>query len=134
LAVRWPLMGVVVGAMTGDLSGWRQDPQERRVFAAATWVWVLVFGARIVVQFPLYLAGWVGALGIARIVMGWPLFLFGAYVTYRLLRPVFVVKRLAQAAAEQEAEERPEEAPHPEPEAGHPRQGAEQQADDADHR
>ncbi|MFN8183599.1 MAG: DUF3159 domain-containing protein [Candidatus Nanopelagicales bacterium] len=134
LAVRWPLMGVVVGAMTGDPSGWRKDPQERRVFAAATWVWVFVFGARIVVQLPLYLAGWVGALGVARIVMGWPLFLFGAYVTYRLLRPVFARKRLAQSAAEQESDEGAEEAAHPEPEAGHPGQGAEQQADDADHR
>ena len=88
LAVRWPLMGVVVGAITGDPTGWRRDPELRRIFAAATWVWVLVFGGRILVQVPLYLAGWVGALGTAKIIMGWPLFLFGAYVTYRLLRPV----------------------------------------------
>jgi hypothetical protein len=56
LALRWPLMGVVVGAITGDPSGWRQDPDLRRVFAAATWVWVFVFGGRILVQVPLYLA------------------------------------------------------------------------------
>jgi Protein of unknown function (DUF3159) len=109
LAVRWPLMGVVVGAITGDPSGWRQDPDLRRVFAAATWVWVFVFGGRILVQVPLYLAGWVGALGTAKIIMGWPLFLFGAYVTYRLLRPVFAQKRLAEAAADGQADVRPEE-------------------------
>ncbi|HQR80512.1 MAG TPA: DUF3159 domain-containing protein [Actinomycetota bacterium] len=100
LAVRWPLMGVVVGAITGDPTGWRGDAELRRVFAAATWVWVLVFGGRILVQVPLYLAGWVGALGVAKIIMGWPLFLFGAYVTYRLLRPVFAQKRLSEAAGE----------------------------------
>ncbi|MEZ5186127.1 MAG: DUF3159 domain-containing protein [Candidatus Nanopelagicales bacterium] len=100
LAVRWPLMGVVVGVITGDPTGWRSDVELRRIFAAATWVWVFVFGGRILVQVPLYLAGWVGALGTAKILMGWPLFLFGAYVTYRLLRPVFAARRLSEAAAE----------------------------------
>ncbi len=109
LALRWPLMGVVVGAITGDPSGWRQDPDLRRVFAAATWVWVFVFGGRILVQVPLYLAGWVGALGVAKVLMGWPLFLFGAYVTYRLLRPVFVRRRSTEAAADGHTDVRPEE-------------------------
>ena len=124
LLVRWPLMGVVVGAITGDPTGWRKEPDLRRVFAAATWVWVFVFGARIVVQVPLYLAGWVGALGTAKIIMGWPLFLFGAYITYRLLRPVFVQKRLAESAAEHDADESAEEAPEAEPDPGHPGQEA----------
>lgn len=109
LALRWPLMGVVVGAITGDPSGWRQDPDLRRVFAAATWVWVFVFGGRILVQVPLYLAGWVGALGVAKVLMGWPLFLFGAYVTYRLLRPVFVRRRSTETAADGHTDVRPEE-------------------------
>ena len=124
LLVRWPLMGVVVGAITGDPTGWRKEPDLRRVFAAATWVWVFVFGARIVVQVPLYLAGWVGALGTAKIIMGWPLFLFGAYITYRLLRPVFVQKRLAESAAEHGADESAEETPEAEPDPGHPGQEA----------
>ena len=109
LAVRWPLMGVVVGAITGDPTGWRSDLELRRTFAAATWVWVFVFGGRILVQVPLYLAGWVGALGVARIVMGWPLFLFAAYVTYRLLRPVFAKRRLAETSTEGPGDVRPEE-------------------------
>jgi hypothetical protein len=109
LAVRWPLMGLVVGSITGDPTGWRSDPELRRVYAAATWVWVWVFAGRVVVQVPLYFAGWVGALGTAKIVMGWPLFLFAAYVTYRLLRPVFAERRLAVAAADREGDVRPEE-------------------------
>jgi hypothetical protein len=126
LAVRWPLIGVLVGAFTGDPSGWRQDPQLRRTFAAATWVWVLMFGSRIVVQVPLYLAGWVGALGTAKIVMGWPLFLFAAYVTYRLLQPVFHQRRSAEAAVDGEAGPGAEEGREAEPQVGHERQEPQQ--------
>jgi hypothetical protein len=45
----------------------------------------------------LYLAGWVTALGIVKIVMGWPLFLAAAYFTYRLLAPILEAKRAAKA-------------------------------------
>ena len=135
LAVRWPLMGVVVGAFTGDPKGWRDDPALRRTFAAATWVWVFVFGARILVQVPLYLAGWVGALGTAKILMGWPLFLFGAYVTYRLLKPVFDQRRsAAEAAAEGESQVGASETTQAQPDPRDPGQEAEQQAHDSDDR
>lgn len=134
LAVRWPLMGVVVGTFMGDPTGWRQDPQLRRMYAAATWVWVILFGSRILVQVPLYLAGWVGALGTAKIVMGWPLFLFAAYVTYRLLRPIFQQRRLAEAAADVERDEGTEEPADAHPHSVHEGQETQDPAHDPDHR
>jgi hypothetical protein len=88
ILVRWPLLGFVVGAITGDPVGWRRDPVLRRAYGADSWVWVGAFGLRLLVQVPLYLAGAVGALGIAKVVMGWPLYLLGAYITYRVLAPV----------------------------------------------
>jgi len=90
--VGWPLIGVAVGFLTGGGTAWRHDPSLRRVYGAATWVWVGVFAARLVVQVPLYLAAAVGPLGVAKIIMGWPLFLLAAYVTYRLLKPVLATR------------------------------------------
>lgn len=91
--VRWPLLGVVLGYLTGDGTSWRRDPGLRRTYAAASWIWVALFFSRIVVQLPLYLAGAVTALGVVKIIMGWPLFLAAAYLTYRLVGPVWAAKR-----------------------------------------
>ena len=99
ILVGWPLIGVVVGLLTGEGTSWRSAPEVRRAYAAATWVWVGVFGLRLVVQVPLYLAQSVGPLGVARIAMGWPLYLLGAYVTYRLLRPVLAKHRESQPSS-----------------------------------
>jgi uncharacterized protein DUF3159 len=63
-------------------------------------VWVLVFGARFVVQHWLYVANEVGWLAVARIAMGWPLTALAALVT------IWAVRRADQrqkALAEPEA-------------------------------
>lgn len=89
ILVRWPLLGVIMGFLTGIGSTWRTNTQLRRVFTAASWIWVGLFFGRLAVQVPLYLAGEVAALGVVRIVLGWPAFLAAAYVTYRVLAPVY---------------------------------------------
>ncbi|MGA1145759.1 MAG: DUF3159 domain-containing protein [Candidatus Nanopelagicales bacterium] len=93
ILIRWPLLGVAMGYLTGEGTSWRSDRALMRTYAAASWIWVGVFFGRLVVQGPLYLAGAVELLGVARVVMGWPLFLAGAYVTYRVLAPVYRAKR-----------------------------------------
>ncbi|KRF16101.1 DUF3159 domain-containing protein [Nocardioides sp. Soil796] len=79
---RWPLMGFMVGSVTGDPTAWRQDPQIVKLCSRLTWVLVAPCILRVVVQSPFYLAGRSGsmdkdaaiaALGIAKIAMGWPL-------------------------------------------------------------
>ena len=75
----------------------------RRSYAAASWIWVAMFTLRVVVQVPLYLAGLVGALGVAKVVMGWPLFLAAAYVTYLVLRPALRAAREERHARESES-------------------------------
>jgi len=95
ILVGWPALGVVMGYLTGDGTAWRSDRGLRRTYTAATWVWVGVFFARLSVQGPLYLAGAIEPLGLARVIMGWPLFLAGAYLTYRVLAPVYRERRAA---------------------------------------
>lgn len=94
ILVRWPLLGIAMGYLTGERTSWRSDPQLRRVYAAASWIWVGVFALRLAVQVPLYLAGAVAPLGVVKILLGWPLYLAGAYATYRVLAPVYRAKRL----------------------------------------
>lgn len=104
LLLNKPLVGFLVGAATGDPTGWLKDRQLRRVYAAATWIWVFVFGIRLLVRVPLYLANAVGWLGITGIIMGWPLYLLAAWFTYLLLAPALKAKRERdQAAKDQES-------------------------------
>lgn len=82
LAVRWPAVGLVFGALRGDTSGWRKERTQRRRYWLLTWMWVAFFAARVVVQLPLYLAHATEALGVARLVMGVPLFALTAWFTW----------------------------------------------------
>ena len=86
LAVRWPLVGVIVGAITGEGNAWREDRRRARQFARATALWAGLFLLRLAVQLPLYLAGAVVALGVARTAMGLPLFALGLWLTWRMVR------------------------------------------------
>ncbi len=80
-----PVLGYGVGAATGDLTGWRKVPEQRRAYALATWFFAAIFGLRVLVQVPLYLAGAVAALGIAKLALGWPLFALAAWLSYRVI-------------------------------------------------
>jgi hypothetical protein len=86
IAVRWPLVGVVVSQLDGEGTAWREDPARTRVFTRASWLWVVLFSLRLVVQYPLYLANALVALGVARTAMGVPLFALGIWLTYLLVR------------------------------------------------
>ncbi len=86
LAVRRPLIGIIVSKLDGEDDGWRQDPARMRAFVLASIVWAGLFLLRLVVQLPLYLAGAVVALGVAKTAMGLPLFGIGLWITWLLVR------------------------------------------------
>jgi hypothetical protein len=86
IAVRWPLLGLVVGTALGQRTRWRRDPDLLRGYRRASWVWVAQYLVRLAVFVPLYLAGAVYALGIARVVLTWPLVAASLLLSWPLLR------------------------------------------------
>ncbi|MBF6463987.1 DUF3159 domain-containing protein [Nocardia beijingensis] len=73
ILVRRPLVGVIWGVLNGHGSDWRSDPRSVRLYDLATATWIMVFGARYLVQSQLYDTDRTGWLAFARIAMGWPL-------------------------------------------------------------
>jgi hypothetical protein len=80
--VGWPLVGFLVGSVTGDATAWHQDKGIVRLCSHLTWLLVLPCVVRSVVQGPIWLAGSSGAidpdhaiaaLAALKIGMGWPL-------------------------------------------------------------
>jgi hypothetical protein len=86
--VRWPLIGLIAGLLLGEKTAWRKNKSEMRIFTAATLLWVGIFAARLLVQWPLYQANNLEALGTAKLIMGLPLYAAGLWVTWLMLRSV----------------------------------------------
>ncbi|WP_157156045.1 MULTISPECIES: DUF3159 domain-containing protein [unclassified Diaminobutyricimonas] len=89
LAARWPLIGVIVGLLRGDVSGWRSDKAQFRVAVVATLLWIGVFSLRLAVQLPLYLASQTQALAATKLLMGVPLYAATLWVTWLLVRAAY---------------------------------------------
>ena len=80
--VGWPVVGFMVGSITGDPTAWHSDRQIVRLCTRLTWLLVAPCIIRVAIQAPIWLAGSsasldpdaaVAALGVLKIVLGWPL-------------------------------------------------------------
>lgn len=80
--IGWPLVGFMVGSVTGDPTAWHKDRQVVRLCTILTWLLAVPCLIRVVVQAPIWFAGRAGtvdpdsavaALGVLKIGMGWPL-------------------------------------------------------------
>jgi hypothetical protein len=89
MLVRWPLIGVIVSQLTGEQFAWRSNRPRMRAYQIATGFWVGMFGLRLLVQVPLYLAGQVALLGTLNgLVLGLPLFALTIWLSWLVLRGV----------------------------------------------
>ena len=84
--VKWPILGVMLGPILGENLLWRKDPARLNAYIKAGWLWVAMFAARLIVQYPLYKSGNINVLGTARLLMGYPLFILTAWGTWQILR------------------------------------------------
>ena len=80
--IGWPVVGFMVGSVTGDATAWHQDKQIVKLCTRLTWLLVLPCVLRAIVQAPIWLAGNSGSidpdtavaiLGVLKIGLGWPL-------------------------------------------------------------
>jgi hypothetical protein len=73
--VGWPVVGFLIGSVTGDPTAWHSDRALVKLCNRLTLLLALPCVLRVLVQYPLWLGGedMVGWLGTAKIVLGWPL-------------------------------------------------------------
>lgn len=80
--VGWPVVGFMVGSVTGEVTGWHEDPEVVKLCTHLTWLLVVPCVVRAGVQGPIWIAGNGGALeadaavallGVLKIALGWPL-------------------------------------------------------------
>lgn len=86
MLVRWPVVGLVVGAARGERLGWRRDRVRRRRYQKCTAIFLLKGVIETAVLLPLYLAELVTALGIASTLLGAPAGGVCIYLCWRILR------------------------------------------------
>lgn len=86
IVARWPLLGVLVGAVLGQRGRWRRDPALLRAYGRGSWVWVATYLLRLAVFVPLWLGGQVVALVVARVALTWPLVAAALAVSWLVIR------------------------------------------------
>lgn len=83
---RWPAVGVIWKGINGEEMQWQKITPARRAYVIATGGWAVIFLARFIVQRAIYDADATTALGVTRILMGWPLTLLVTALTVWMVR------------------------------------------------
>lgn len=73
IVVGWPIVGFMVGSVTGDPTAWHGDRALVRLCSQLTWILAIPCVIRVAVQLPLWLDHQIGLLGASKIALGWPL-------------------------------------------------------------
>lgn len=106
MVVRFPAIGLLVGPLRAQRSGWRRDPDLRRRYQACTAVFLGKFWLSAAVMTPLYLAELLIPLGIAATVLGTPTTALCTYLSWRILRGGTGPTGPAELAEDQESSRR----------------------------
>lgn len=93
IAARFPLIGLILGPILGENLEWRNSKSRYRAYRNATWVWFGLFAIRLIIQYPLYKANAINALGVANVFLGVPLYLLVLWATWAIIKQVPVVRK-----------------------------------------
>lgn len=97
MLLRRPAVGLIWEGISGRGAAWLARRRIRGAYQVATGAWTAVFAARFAVQQGFYNAGDVTWLGIARILMGWPLTGLVLLVTVWAIRRARALEEAAEA-------------------------------------
>lgn len=97
--VRWPLVGIGVAFIAKRAHDWRSNPHQRKVMTWLTWMWVAMFVIRLAVEVPLYFAGNVEGLALAKLILGMPLYAPVVVVTWLFVRGMFIEEKEQESPA-----------------------------------
>jgi len=92
VAVRWPIIGLLVGFFKGWGVGWRKNRSLLTRFDLVTGMWVGLFGFRLLVELPLFFSNNLQALGIAKLILSQPAYAVVLWFTWLSLRSVILAK------------------------------------------
>lgn len=92
IAVRWPIIGLIIGFFKGWGVAWRKNRSLLTRFDLITGMWVGLFGLRLAVELPLFFANNVAALGLAKLVLGTPTYALCIWFTWLASRSVILAK------------------------------------------
>jgi len=79
---RWPVVGFMVGSVSGDPLAWHDDPQVVKLCTRLTWVFLMPGAIGVLLQGPVWLLGWSGTIdkdtavvivSVLRLGLGWAL-------------------------------------------------------------
>lgn len=87
--IGWPLVGLLMGFVMGDGVAWRHHAKRLRIMNWLTLMWTAMFGVRLLVEVPFYLAENTVALGTTRLLLGTPLYAVILVLTWIIVRGAY---------------------------------------------
>lgn len=72
ILVRWPFLGVILGAIVGTKARWRRDPVLLRAYSRASWIWAASYAFRVVVLLAVWDRASVEVVGVVQALTSYP--------------------------------------------------------------
>ncbi|MGO1393210.1 DUF3159 domain-containing protein [Agrococcus casei] len=72
ILVKWPFLGIILGAIVGTKTRWRRDPVLLRAYSRASWIWALSYAFRVLVLVAVWDRTSVEVLGIVQALTSYP--------------------------------------------------------------